>query len=305
MSNNQKDLHELKNLGELQETQEEESQARQELQELIKPQVEPKIRNIRLFIAYDGTHYLGWQVQPKGPTIQGLIQDILSKVLGHKVKLKGAGRTDAGVHALCQVAHFYTTSDKPLEIIYRALNGLLPRDICVYQVEEVSLRFHAQKSALKKTYSYYIYNYPVRNPLLRLYAHWVPEKLDVKAMKECLPLIIGTRDFASFRKAGTDIKTTVRTIYSAELKWSRKAKHLLEFEITGRGFMRYMVRNIVGALIEVGKGNLTPEDFEKILEARDRKVAPPPAPPQGLVLKHIEYEPVEVFDRYPPFKVEL
>ncbi|MCC6026596.1 MAG: hypothetical protein LM575_06470, partial [Caldimicrobium sp.] len=111
MSNNLKDLQELKDLEELQEEQEEEPQEHQEPQELIKPQVEPRIRNIRIFIAYDGTHYLGWQVQPKGPTIQGLIQDILSKVLGHKVKLKGAGRTDAGVHALCQVAHFYTTSD--------------------------------------------------------------------------------------------------------------------------------------------------------------------------------------------------
>jgi len=266
---------------------------------------EIKVRNIRLILAYDGTHYLGFQIQPKGPTIQGVLQEILSKVLGHKVKIRSAGRTDAGVHALYQVAHFLTTSDKPLEVIFRALNGLLPRDISVLQVEEVDFKFHPQRDALKKTYQYNIYNYPVRNPLLRLYSYWVPEPLDVSAMQACLPEIIGTKDFASFRKSGTDIKTTVRTIYEASLKWAEHINHLLVFEITGRGFMRYMVRNIVGALIEVGKGKLTPEDFKKILEARDRSLAPPPAPPQGLILKHIEYKEVEVLDRYPPFIVEL
>ncbi len=268
-------------------------------------QVEPRIRNIRLFLAYDGTHYLGWQVQPKGPTIQGILEEILTKILGHKVKLKGAGRTDAGVHALCQVANFFTTSDKSVEVIYRALNGLLPKDISVYKVEDVSLKFHAQKSALKKTYVYYIYNSTVRHPLWRLFSFHVKEKLNVEKMRECLIYIIGTHDFASFRKAGSDIKTTVRTIFSANLRWSRRAKHLLEFEITGRGFMRYMVRNIVGALIEVGRGKLTPLDFKNILEAKDRSLAPPPAPPYGLMLKNIEYEKVEVFASFPKGKVEL
>jgi len=266
---------------------------------------EPLVRNIKLTLAYDGTHYLGFQIQPKGPTIQGILQEILSKILGHRVKVRSAGRTDAGVHALCQVAHFLTTSDKSLEVIFRALNGLLPRDISILQVEEVDFKFHPQRDALRKTYQYNIYNYPVRNPLLRLYSHWVPEPLDVEAMRACLPEIIGTKDFASFRKSGTDVKTTVRTIYSAELKWSECFKHLLIFEITGRGFMRYMVRNIVGALLEVGRGKLTLEDFKKIIEARDRTVAPPPAPPQGLILKHIEYKEVKVIDRYPPYKVEI
>jgi len=266
---------------------------------------EVRVRNIRLAIAYDGTHYLGFQVQPKGPTIQGLLQDLLSKILGHKVKIRSAGRTDAGVHALYQVAHFLTTSDKSLEVIFRALNGLLPRDISILQVEEVDFKFHPQRDALRKTYQYNIYNYPVRNPLLRLYSHWVPEPLDVSAMEHCLPKITGTLDFASFRKAGSEVKTTVRTVYEARLKWSEWVKHLLVFEITGRGFMRYMVRNIVGALIEVGKGRLSIEDFRKIIEARDRTVAPPPAPPQGLVLKYIEYKEVKVLDRYPPFVVEI
>jgi len=263
------------------------------------------IRNIRLFIAYDGTNYLGWQIQPKGPTVQGVIQDVLSRLLGHKVKLKVAGRTDTGVHALYQVAHFLTTSDRPLEVIFRAVNAMLPDDIVIWQIEEVEFKFHAQKYAQKKTYVYYIYNYPVRNPLVRLYSYWVPEKLDLNAMKACLPLIIGEKDFASFRKSGTDIKTTVRTIYDAKFKRVIGHKHMIAFEITGKGFMRYMVRNLVGALVEVGKGKLTVEDFKKILEARDRRVAPPPAPPEGLFLKKIEYPEVKVIDRYPKFKVEI
>ncbi len=266
---------------------------------------EPNIRNLRLFIAYDGTHYLGWQIQPKGPTIQKVLQDALSRILGHKVKLKAAGRTDAGVHALCQVAHFLTTSDKSLEVIFKGVNSLIPKDIVVWKIEEVDLKFHAQKHSIKKTYCYYIYNYPVRNPLNRLYAWWVREKLNLEAMKACLPFIIGEKDFASFRKSGTDLKSTVRTIYDAKFKRVPGRKHTICFEITGRGFMRYMVRNLVGALVEVGKGNLTPEDFKRILEARDRSLAPPPAPPQGLFLKEIVYKPVKVFDSYPKEKIEI
>jgi tRNA pseudouridine38-40 synthase len=263
------------------------------------------IRNIRIFIAYDGTNYLGWQIQPKGPTVQRVIQDALSKILGHKVKLKAAGRTDTGVHALHQVAHFLTTSDRPLEVIYRAVNAMLPQDIVVWKIEEVDFKFHSQRQALKKTYVYYIYNYPIRNPLVRLYSWWVPEKLDIEAMRACLPLIIGEKDFASFRKSGTDIKTTIRTIYDAKIDWVEGQKHMLYFEITGKGFMRYMVRNIMGALVEVGRGNLTVEDFQRIMEARDRKVAPPPAPPQGLVLKKIEYPEIKIIESYPPFEVKL
>ena len=263
------------------------------------------VRNIRIFIAYDGTNYLGWQIQPKGPTVQEIIQNALSKILGHKVKLKSAGRTDTGVHALYQVAHFLTTSDRPLEVIFRAVNAMLPKDIVVWKLEEVDLKFHSQREALKKTYIYYIYNYPIRNPLVRLYSWWVPEKLNLSVMKACLPLIIGEKDFASFRKSGTDIKTTVRTIYDAKFKRVLGKKHMIAFEITGRGFMRYMVRNLVGALVEVGRKNLTVEDFQKILEAKDRSLAPPPAPPQGLVLKKIEYLKIKIIDSYPKFKVEL
>ncbi len=247
------------------------------------------MRNIKLIIAYDGTNYLGWQKQKQGPTIQGVLEDVLSRIMGHRVKLRAAGRTDAGVHALGQVAHFHTTSKRDLETIFRAVNALLPKDIAVIRVEEVDFKFHSQHHAIKKTYFYQIYNHPVRNPLLRLYSWWVPEPLDIEAMKKCIPYIIGEKDFASFRKSGTDLKSTVRTVYEASIKRAVGVAHLLRFEITGRGFMRYMVRNIVGALVEVGRGNLTPEDFLRILEARDRSVAPPPAPPQGLFLKEVVY----------------
>lgn len=265
----------------------------------------PTVRNIRLYLAYDGTNYLGFQIQPKGPTIQGILQEILSQILGHKVKIRSAGRTDAGVHALCQVAHFLTTSNKPLEVIFKALNGLLPKDISVWRVEEVDFKFHPQRDVLKKTYQYYIYNSPIRNPLIRLYSWWVPEPLNISAMENCLHEIIGTKDFASFRKSGSEVKTTIRTIYSAKFIWSKEINNLLIFEITGKGFMRYMVRNIVGALVEVGKGKLTLEEFKSIIEAKDRRVAPPPAPPQGLILKHIEYREIIVFDRYPGLEIEL
>ncbi len=247
------------------------------------------MRNIKLIIAYDGTNYLGWQRQKQGPTIQGVLEEVLRRIVGHRVKLRAAGRTDAGVHALGQVAHFHTTSKRDLETIFRAANALLPKDIAILRVEEVDFKFHAQHDALRKTYFYQIYNHPIRNPVLRLYSWWVPEPLDLEAMRACLPLIIGEKDFASFRKSGTDLKSTVRTVYEAHLKRAVGMAHVLRFEITGRGFMRYMVRNLVGALVEVGRGRLTPEDFARILEARDRSVAPPPAPPQGLFLKEVYY----------------
>ena len=263
------------------------------------------VRNIRLFIAYDGTHYLGWQVQPKGPTVQGVIQEVLTKLMGHKVKLKAAGRTDTGVHALCQVAHFLTTSSRPVDVIYRALQALLPKDIVVWRVEEVEFKFHSQKWALRKTYTYYFLNTPVKNPLLRLYTWWIPEKLDIQAMRECLPFIIGEKDFASFKKSGTEVKTTIRTIYDAKIEAIPNHEGLYCFKITGRGFMRYMVRNIMGALVEVGRGKMTPQGFYELMEARDRSIAPPAAPPQGLVLKKIEYPPVKVFASYPEEEVNL
>lgn len=250
----------------------------------------PEMRNLKLTIAYDGTNYLGWQRQKVGPTIQGVIEETLARLVGHKVKLRAAGRTDAGVHALGQVANFLTTSKMPLPDLHRALNALLPKDIAIVKIEEVPIKFNAQYDARYKTYFYQILNQPVRNPIWRLYSWWVPEKLDLEAMKACLPLFVGQKDFASFRKMGSDIKTTVRTVFRAELKRAVGIAGMLRFEISARGFLRYMVRNIVGALVEVGRGKLSPEELAAIFEAKDRSLAPPPAPPQGLFLKEVVYD---------------
>ncbi|NPB09902.1 MAG: tRNA pseudouridine(38-40) synthase TruA [Thermodesulfobacteria bacterium] len=248
------------------------------------------MRNIKLTIAYDGTNYLGWQRQKVGPTIQGVLEETLARLVGHKVKLRAAGRTDAGVHALGQVANFLTTSKMSLEDMHRALNALLPKDIAIVKVEEVPIKFNAQYDAKYKTYFYQIYNHPVRNPIWRLYSWWVPQKLDLEAMRACLPLFVGKKDFASFRKLGSDIKTTVRTVYRAELKRAVGMAGMIRFEISARGFLRYMVRNIVGALVWVGLGKMSPEELAEIMEAKDRSLAPPPAPPQGLFLKEVVYE---------------
>jgi len=248
------------------------------------------MRNIKLTIAYDGTNYLGWQRQKSGPTIQGVLEETLARLLGHRIKLRAAGRTDAGVHALGQVANFLTTNKMPLKDLHRALNALLPKDIAIVKVEEVPIKFNAQYDAKYKTYFYQIYNHPIRHPLWRLYSWWVPQKLDLEAMKACLPLFLGQKDFASFRKTGSDIRTTVRTVYNVNLKRAVGIANMLRFEISARGFLRYMVRNIVGALVEVGLHRLTLEELEQIMEAKDRSLAPPPAPPQGLFLKEVVYE---------------
>ncbi|WP_456434401.1 tRNA pseudouridine(38-40) synthase TruA [Thermosulfuriphilus sp.] len=246
------------------------------------------MRNIKLTIEYDGTNYLGWQKQRVGPTIQGVLEETLSRILNHRVSVRGAGRTDAGVHALGQVANFKTTSRMDTASLKRALNALLPRDMAIIKVEEVELKFHAQFSAKRKTYFYQIISRPVRSAIWRNYAWWLPDRLDLEAMRACLPHICGRRDFASFRNTGTSTKTTVRTVYEAIIKRVPVAG-MIRFEITADGFLRYMVRNLAGALVRVGQGRMSPEEFVALMEARDRSLAPPPAPPQGLYLKEVVY----------------
>ncbi len=248
------------------------------------------MRNIKLTIAYDGTNYLGWQKQKTGPTVQGVLEETLGRLLGHRVKLRAAGRTDAGVHALGQVANFLTTNKMSRADLQRALNALLPKDIAIVKVEEVPIKFNAQYDACSKTYFYQIYNHPIRHPIWRLYSWWVPQKLDLSAMRSCLDIFLGQKDFASFRKTGSDIRSTVRTVYQAKLKWATGTAHMLRFEISARGFLRYMVRNIVGAIVEVGLHRLTPQELREIMAAKDRSLAPPPAPPQGLFLKEVVYK---------------
>jgi tRNA pseudouridine38-40 synthase len=245
------------------------------------------MRTIKLTIEYDGTHYLGWQVQPRGLTLQGVLQEKLSSLTGEKIDLLGSGRTDAGVHALAQVAHFKTKSRLDVQTIQRALNSLLPSDMVIQKVEEVDEDFHARKQSKSKTYEYRILNRNIRSAFHRGYAWHIPQTLNIREMKKATRSLMGEHDFSSFRSVGSPKKTAVRKVTRAE--WKRGRDGLLRFEIEANGFLKQMVRAIVGTLIEVGKGKIASEDFQRILDSRDRKQAGPTAPAHGLFLKEVKY----------------
>jgi tRNA pseudouridine38-40 synthase len=245
------------------------------------------MRNIKLLIEYDGTNYQGWQVQAKGLTIQGVIEEKLTLLTGEKIGLIGSGRTDAGVHALGQVASFKTKSRMETRTLRKALNSLLPPDIVIQKVEEVEENFHARKNPKSKVYEYRILNREVRSPFHRVYAWHIPQRLNFKEMERAARMLIGEHDFSCFRSVGTPTKTTVRKIFRAE--WKRNREGFLLFEIEGNGFLKQMVRAIVGTLVEVGKGRVSVEGFREILELKDRSKAGPTAPARGLFLKEVKY----------------
>lgn len=245
------------------------------------------MRTIKLTIEYDGTNYQGWQVQPKGPTIQGVLEETIRKITNEAVRLVGSGRTDAGVHAFGQVAHFKTNSKISLQSMQRALNSLLPKDIVIRKVEEVNEDFHARKSCKSKVYEYWILNQNLRSVFHHHYAWHIPQTLNLQEMKEATQYLIGQHDFSSFRSVGTPTRTATREVIRAE--WRREKGGLLRFEIEATGFLKQMVRAMVGTLVEVGRGKITPLEFRKILESKDRKKAGPTAPAHGLYLKEIKY----------------
>ena len=245
------------------------------------------MRTIKLVIEYDGTNYMGWQVQPRGPTVQGLLEENLTRLTGETVRVTGSGRTDAGVHALGQTAHFKTQSSMDLPTVQKALNSLLPDDIAVQTIEEVGENFHARKGARSKVYEYRILNRRLRSVFHRDYAWHVPQTLNLERMKEATQSLVGEHDFASFRSTGSAVRTTVRKVTRAE--WKKGHEGLLRFEIEANGFLKQMVRAIVGTLVEVGRGKIPPEDVRKILESKDRRKAGPTAPARGLFLKEVIY----------------
>jgi len=245
------------------------------------------MRNIKLTIEYDGTNYQGWQVQPKGLTLQGVIEDQLKRLTGESVHLMGSGRTDAGVHARGQVAHFKTRSPLDVFTLQRALNSLLPPDVVVRKVEEVDEGFDARRNCKTKIYEYRILNRSLRSVFNRGHSWHIPQKLNLGKMRKATQRLIGEHDFASFRSAGSPTRTTVRRVIRAD--WKRRRDGLLIFEIEASGFLKQMVRAIVGTLVEAGRGKLTPEDVQTILESRDRKEAGPTAPAHGLFLKEVKY----------------
>jgi tRNA pseudouridine38-40 synthase len=245
------------------------------------------MRTVRLTIEYDGTNYRGWQVQAMGLTVQGTIEKKLSLITGETIHLMGSGRTDAGAHALGQVAHFKTESRLDVASLQRALNSLLPSDIVIRKTDEVSEDFHARKGARSKVYVYRILNRDLPSAFRRRYAWHIPQKLDLEAMKKGTDRLIGEHDFSSFRSAGSSTRTAIRRVFRAE--WRKGREGLLRFEIEANGFLKQMVRGIVGTLVEVGKGKIPPEEVEKILDSKDRKKGGPTAPAHGLFLKEVKY----------------
>ena len=248
------------------------------------------MRNCKVVLSYDGSDFAGWQVQPDAPTIQGTLATAIGRLTGEKVLPQGSGRTDAGVHALAQVATFTTNSPIPAANMLTALNDILPPAIRVLDVAEVPFDFHARKSAKAKTYTYRIARGPICPPFLARYVWHYPYPLDEDAMKEAAPLVSGEHDFTSFAAVDPETEapetSKVRTIFASA--WEHQREEFV-YTVRGSGFLHHMVRNLVGTFILVGKRTLAPEHMTRILAARSRSSAGPTAPPQGLYLVGVEY----------------
>ncbi len=253
-----------------------------------KDEMKARARNIALKIAYDGTAYHGFQRQsPPVVAVANVLEKRLAPIFGDSVELAAAGRTDAGVHAYGQVVNFFTNGSIPVENIVRAANSLLPNDIVVKAAAEAPRDFSARHSARSKTYLYRLHQGSTPNPMKVRYSWHVGESLDTRAMEEALEEILGTHDFSSFRAAGGKPMSPVRTMYEAKLMAEGED---ITLRIHGNGFLYHMVRNLVGTLVNLGKGRLTVEDFRQILAARDRQKASPTAPAQGLYLLEVYYD---------------
>lgn len=254
------------------------------------------MHNIKLTIAYDGTDFHGWQVQPGKPTIQGALTDVVRKLTQESLTIHAAGRTDAGVHALGQVAHFKTQAHLTPGEFQRAFNALLPPEIRVVAAEEVGPDFHARWQAQAKTYRYRVFRGRVVPPFAWRYVLHYPYPLDESAMGAAARLFEGEHDFTSFAAStGSEEedrdRTPVREIFRSEIlsHAGGEEDHELIYEVRGRSFLRYMVRKMVGTLIDVGKGRLKPEDIPRLFELRDRSRSGPTVPPHGLCLVAVEY----------------
>jgi tRNA pseudouridine38-40 synthase len=250
------------------------------------------MRNFKVILAYDGSEFSGWQVQPDAPTVQGTLASAIGRITGEKVLPQGSGRTDAGVHALAQVATFALETAIPAENLGKALNDMLPASIRVLEVEEVAADFHARKSARAKTYRYRMYRAAVCPPFLARYVWHYPYPLDEDAMSAAAGLVIGEHDFTSFaavdpergREDGT--VSNVREVFASN--WERQGEEFV-YTVRGRGFLHHMVRNLVGTFLLVGKRTLEVEAITKILDARNRSAAGATAPASGLFLVEVEY----------------
>ena len=246
------------------------------------------MRNIKLIIEYDGAAYNGWQRQADVLTIQQVMEDTLSRIVNDKVVLIASSRTDTGVHALNQVANFRTSTKLPLRNLHLGANSLLPPDIVVKEMSEVPWEFHSQYQARGKIYHYRIYNNPVRAALARGISWFVHRPLDLEAMGRAARHFLGTHDFNAFCAAQCDVEDRVRTV--TDVGFDREDGGMIVFRIEADGFLRHMVRNIVGTLVDIGRGRIPEDDILRILEARDRRLAGQSAPARGLCLMEVKYE---------------
>jgi tRNA pseudouridine38-40 synthase len=242
--------------------------------------------NIKLTVEYDGTNYHGWQIQPSGETIQSVLERAVSTFLRKPTRVIGSGRTDAGVHALGQVVNFHSDKDFDLYRIQRALNALTPEDITIKEVEIVADSFDARRDGRARVYEYRILNRSTPSPFHLNRAWRLHDRLDLEAMRAAIPCLLGEHDFSSFRAAGCDAAHPVRKVYRASLD---QRDELLVFTIEATAFLRHMVRNIVGTLVDVGRGLRAPQSFRGLLEARDRTKAGATAPARGLFLVQVKY----------------
>lgn len=264
----------------------------------------------KLTLSYDGTDFHGWQVQPGKPTIQGALQAALGRVTGELPLPQGSGRTDAGVHALAQVASFVLRAPIPAENLQRALNRTLPPSIRVTETRTVrSTAFHARHSAIAKTYEYRIFRGEICPPFLARYVYSCPWPLNLDALRESAPVFLGEHDFQSFAATDPDLtarelasgddpdpapRSTIRNIFSSE--WEQRASDagdMLVYRVRGNGFLHHMVRNLVGTMLDTARGHLRVEDLPRILATRSRSAAGSTAPARGLILHSVEYDPEE------------
>jgi tRNA pseudouridine38-40 synthase len=246
------------------------------------------VRRIRLILQYDGGAYAGWQVQPGRDTVQGRLEAVLARMAGGPVRVTGSGRTDAGVHALGQVAHFDTELEHADGVWVRALNAQLPRDLAVVAAGEVAEAFHARHTATAKHYRYRVLNRPVRCPFRRHHTWFVPVGLDVAPMARSARDLVGEHDFAAFRASGCGAKSPVRRLDRLEV---RRVEDEVVFDLEGSGFLKQMARNLVGTLLEVGRGRRPADWPEAVLATRDRRAAGETAAAWGLTLVRVTYPP--------------
>ena len=245
------------------------------------------VKNIALRVMFDGAGYHGWQVQRDECTVAGTLESVLSRLCEHPVKIHGCGRTDAGVHAENYCANYKTSSNIPTDRLPLAINTLLPDDIAVQSAMHVPDEFDANLSCIKKEYTYRIFSSRVRNPFYSGRVYFYPNKLDIDAMKKASPSFIGTHDFAAVRSAGTETKTTIRTVYWYEIE---ENGDVIELLACANGFLYNMARAMVGTLLYVSEGKISPDDLPRLLERGDRRLTGPTVPPDGLFLTRIWYD---------------